>query len=307
MKKFLAVAAVLAVTSANAEELKFGDLNYFLKQGQFNFSVDANISREVSTVNDVKVEAEGYVFSPRLTYGLSDQLNLFVGANFLYDFETLPEGGSNAESDGLQNPYIGANYRVMNQNNGGFNLDVGAVADFNIMDSETSQFGKEDGNIPAFNFSQYGDPRSSLEINARLGNKWNEANEYYFLAAARYNKDGEYEDGNANEDVELDSSIDYTLGAFYQYRPVMEFMLTLGLSATRFGEVDGEVAGSDFTEEDHIDYRFHFNAKYLITETFIAKFNFSQDRRAEYESELAGDDMEKRKANSFGLGVDWLF
>lgn len=310
MKKFLAVAAILAVTSVYADEAQFGDLNYFFKQGQFNLVSDFISNHEVTRVENTDVEVEGFVSSTKVTYGLMDNFNLFVGLNYLYKFDSDSTGASVSTVRGLQNPIVGGSMRIMNQGTSGFNLDVGATADFNLMDYETAEGGKTNGNSVDPTVSHYGDPRSSLAVNARLGNKWNEANEFYIVSAIAYNKDGEYENKDLDEDVDLDSSIDLSLGAFYQYRPVHEFMLTLGLNGTRYGEIDGEVANTDFTVQDHIDLTFSFGAKYLITDNFIAKFNFSQDRRSDFKVDydgIADADYERRTGNQFGVGVDFLF
>lgn len=310
MKKFLAVAAILVVSSVHADEAKFGDLNYFFKQGQLNLVSDLNVDREKTRVDGADVEVMGYVSSTKVTFGLVENLNLFVGLNYFYKMQTDPSVGGTSEIKGLQNPIIGGSFRVLNQAASGFNLDIGATADLNLMDYEVAEAGETTGNTVSPLLSQYGDPRSSLIVNARLGNKWNEANEIYLVSALSYNKDGEYEDKGQDEDVDLDSSIDLSLGAFYQYRPVHEFMMTLGLTGTRIGETDGEVAGNDFTVEDHIDYTFSFVAKYLITENFIAKFNFSQDRKSDFDVDFDGaanNEYDRRTGNQFGVGVDFLF
>lgn len=310
MKKFLAVAAVLSVTSVNAANVKFGDLNYFFKQGQANLKSDFDLSREETREDGNRLEVEGYTLTNKLTYGVMDNLNVFVGLNYLFQMDTNPATAETSEDNGIQNPILGADLRVMNQGNAGFNLDVGAVIDYNLMDSEVAEAGKENGNQPSHFYSHNGDPRSSLGVNARLGKKWDEANEFYTLAAVTYNLSGEQEDMATAKAVEYDGSLDMKLGAFYQYRPVNEFMMTLGLTGTRFGEVEGENNGSDFTIADHIDFQFTFNAKYLITDTFIAKFNYSQDRRDEYDVEFDGQadsEFARRRGNSYGVGIDWLF
>lgn len=308
MKKFLAVAAVLSVTSVNAADVKFGDLNYFFKQGQINLKSDFDLSREETREDGNRLEVEGYALTNKLTYGVMDNLNVFVGLNYLLQMDTNPKGSETSEDNGIQNPILGADFRVMNQGDAGFNLDVGAVVDYNLMDSEVAEAGKENGNQPSYFYSNKGDPRSSVGVNARLGKKWDEANEFYTLAAVTYNLSGEQE-FQPNTDAEYDGSMDMTLGGFYQYRPVNEFMMTLGLTATRFGEVEGEVGNDDLTIDSHIDYHMTFNAKYLITDTFIAKFNYSQDRRAEYDVEqgTATKEFERRRGNSYGVGIDWLF
>lgn len=313
MKKFLAVACLLAVSAANAADVKFGDLNYFLKQGQFNAKADLDLSREFFAIDDgsstTKSKIEGYVIKTRAAYGLTDTLTAFVGLNGLYEMDQQPKGGVSSESNGIQNPILGADLRIMNQNDAGFNVDVGAVLDVKVMDSTIAESNKDDGTQPALHLSNYGDPRTSLNLNARLGKKSDEANEFYAVAGLTYHMAGSQEDQDNNEDLDWDSSMDLNLGAFYQYRPVNEFMLTVGANATRYGEVDGELGNSDLTVQDHIDFMVSFSAKYLITENFIAKFNLAQDRRDDHKVEAdSGDfDIERRQAFAYGVGVDFLF
>ena len=307
MKKFLAVAALLAVSAAQAEELRFGDLNYFLKQGQLNAGVDLLAHTEVARVDGDDTEIQAYFFNSHFGYALSDKLNLTLGLDYIYDGQTEIEGASSADTAGLQNPKLGANFRVLNQSDFGYNFDVGAVATLKIADREVPTVTK-DGNSLNPLISSYADPRNTMDLSARLGKKWNEANEFYLTGNLAYHMDGEYETAGG-DDTDMDSSMDFKLGGFYQYRPVVEFMLTVGLTGTRVGEVDTETAGNEGTITDHIDYQFNFNAKYLITDTFIAKFVFTQDNRSDFDSEtdLGDTEVEKRTAKQFGLGVDFLF
>jgi hypothetical protein len=309
MKKFLAVAAILVVSSAHAEELKFGDLNYFLKQGQLNAGVDVIVNNENSrTAKTVDVEVNNYLFNTRFGYALTDTLNLTLGLDYLAKGETEADAGASADDSGLQNPKLGANYRVLNQNDFGYNFDVGAVAAIKIVDRESGSVDDEGNNTNPL-YSNYAEPRSSLDLNARFGKKWNEANEFYLIGGVVYHMDGEYDDLSSDETVDMDSSMDLKLGAFYQYRPVHEFMLTVGALATRVGEVDGNDGSEDFTVTDRMDTQFSFNAKYLITENFIAKFLFTVDRRDDFDYEQNSGDVEvdKRLAEQYGVGVDFLF
>jgi hypothetical protein len=311
MKKFFAMLVLLTMGQVKAEELKFGDLNYFFQQGQFNLRSNLNLVVEESQDDGSTVEVEGYFLNNRLTYGLTDRVNLFVGVNYLYEVDTRPEGENAIKTQGLQNPNLGIDLRVLEQNESGFNFDVGSVVHVNLMDQEVgSNAPKEEGNLINPLLSNYSDPRSAIELNARLGKKWNEANEFYVLTAAKYNLKGEYDLlGETTSTVELDSSIDYRIGAFYQYRPVNEFMMTLGLEASHFGRVEGDVEGDDLEKDAHLDLQFSFVAKYLITENFIARLNFAQDRRSDFDYEIGGTsfEMKKRRSRSFGLGIDWLF
>ena len=308
MKKFFAIAAILVVSSASAEELKFGDLNYFLKQGQFNVGADVIVNNETSrSAGTTDNEVDNYFLNSHFAYALNDSINLTVGLDFLIDGETEIDDGASADASGVLNPKLGANIRLMKQNTSGFNLDLGAVATVKVIDREVATVDKEGNNINPL-YTNYADPRNTLELNARLGKKWNEANEFYLKAGLAYHMDGDYKQLQG-ETVDMDSSNDLSLGAFYQYRPVNEFMMTLGLTGTRFGEVDGQSGSDDFTFTDHIDYQFLFNAKYLIDESLIAKFVFTKDKRSDFDYEADSGDIEfdRRNGLQYGLGVDYLF
>ena len=301
MKKFLALAALISVGSVHAEELKFGDLNYFLKAGQFNLGADVIVNNEAARLNETtKTEVNAFFVNTHYAYALSDVFNVTLGVNYLHDGETKFGTLTSTDTAGLQNPTLGLNYRVLQQNNSGVNFDLGAVASVKLMDREAD----DNGNMIDPVLSNYFEPRNSLDLTARVGKKWNEANEFYLLGGANYHAEGEYDDVNGSE-TELDSSIDFKLGGFYQYRPVNEFMMTLGLTGVRYSEYDREVGPATIESEDHIDYQFSFNAKYLITDKVIAKFIFTQDRREDYD--LGATKIDRRNGAQYGLGFDILF
>lgn len=301
MRKLIAVAAVLAFSSAHAaEELKFGDVNYFLKQGEKN--VTADVSQTFYKQNDGgdKTVTRAYQLDTTAAYAITDQFNAFVGLSYAYDRETKDKtGGTNRfNSDGLANPAIGANFRLQNQNTSMYNVDFGAVARINIEDAEYGSTG-EDGN--------FADANNSLELDARMGRKWNEANEWQLAVGGVYNMDGEstINDASGDIDVDEDSSFDLFLRATYQYRPVNEFMVLLSAQATQVGERDVKAAGTKDTIDSHTDMDFKFTAKYLINDGFIGKFNWGVSRLAELESDSG--DVDNRLQNFFGVGVDFLF
>jgi hypothetical protein len=307
MKKVIAVAAALMASSVQASSgLDFGDLNYFLKSGQFNLT--SNVSVVSSEVEDkgssTRSDNRGYVLDNRFTYGVADNLNAFVGIDYAYDNKTELTGSSRSSNDGLSNPALGASYRLLNQNDSALNLDFGAVARFRLMDSETGIRG-EDGNFNRGNHS--------VELNTSIGRKWNEANEWRLTASVTQQLEGETElKSNAGDtDIESDASTDFSLTAAYQYRPVQEFMMAVALQALRVGEVDTEnkSTNAESTADAHLDFNFTFSAKYLINENFIAKFNYGSSRLAEYDIETSGTDSEQadRFAHFYGLGIDWLF
>lgn len=312
MRKLIAVAAVLAFTTAHAaEELKFGDVNYFLKQGQVGVSADVNQTFLSEKVLGTKLVTRGYNIDANVAYAISDKLNAFVGLQYAYDKKiedkTTSSNGRYNE-DGLANPALGVNYRLQNQNEAMYNVDFGAVARFALQDAEkgnsTGQ-DKNDGNNAS--------PGNSLELNARMGRKWNEANEWQLAVGGVYNMDGEYtiKDTAGDIDVDQDASLDLFIKATYQYRPVNEFMVLLSAQATQVGAQDGDIngGGGKLNKDSHIDTDLRFTAKYLITENLIGRFNYGAARLQEYDVKTAAgtDSVNHRTANFFGLGVDLLF
>lgn len=305
MKKFLALAAMLVVGSVQAEELKFGDLNYFLKQGQFNAGVDAIVHNEtVRLDNGTKTDydIDGYIFQTHFGYAVLNNLNVTFGLDYILEGETEPAGGASSNVQGLQNPWIGGNFRIVDQNTAGVNVDVAAKATFKVIDREVNG-GSTDGNMFSPLFSRLGDPRNTLDLAAKIGKKWNEANEFQIHAGVLYHMDGEFDQKgpSAESGLEVDSSIDFKLGANYQYRPVHEFMMNIGLNAIRFSEY--EIEGDKVS--DHLDFQIVFDAKYLVTESTIAKFIFTHQNNSEFDIE--GADIDQRQGQQYGLGVDFLF
>lgn len=315
MRKMLALATVLAVTSANAEELRFGDLNYFIKTGELNVAADMN-SVFSKTTTDRTRETRGIITEGRVGYGLTDQWNVYAGLDYAFDLETEDKDSDpefqDFASDGFANPILATNYRFMNQNSGMYNVDFGAVARISIMDAE-SGYGaagdSEDGTFTGLIDTGWADPRSSLELNARIGNKWNEANEWQLAAGWVYFMDGETEVLAADRDLEIDSSMNLFLRASYQYRPVETFMMLVSLQGTQVGEVDSELGASELTDDSHLDWDLDFVAKYLVTDNFIAKFNYSMGINPDFDRDQDGTttEVDERRENSFGLGVEFLF
>lgn len=310
MRKIIAVAAVLAVTSAHAaEQLKFGDLNYFFKAGQLNLQADLNSVYEKQKVISTMEQTRGLVVDSQFTFGMSDQLNVFFGLDYAYDLQTEIAGNPDIDNDGFSNPAFGATYRLMNQSSTTYNIDLGVIANINIQDSEigTSSPGISDNG----NYVGFTESRSSLEVNGKIGRKWNEANEWQLAAGAKYLKDGEAtEMGSPENDIDLDSSLDMYLRASYQYRPVNEIMFLLSAQATQVGEAKSEdETNTKTTLGSHMDMDFVFTTKYLVTDAMIVRFNYAMSRNADIDAKsgATSDEISNRRENFFGLGVDFLF
>ncbi len=295
MKRFLAVSAIFAVTSAQAADLKFGDLNYFFKQNQANLGVDFTTTTYQFQKGGVKQEKEGYQAVTRFSVGFTDDLYVSLDVNYDWKMKTTG-GGRSYHEDGFSSPRLGVNYRLLKQENTGFNLDFGGFYRLASLKEATRGANGSDGNAS--------NARDAAEVNVRLGNKWDEANEFYILAGAVQNLEGEY-DQKGGSKVDQDSSLDYYVGAFYQYRPVNEFMMKIGGIATQVSEIKNDDGTSKFKTTDHLDIKIHFTAKYLITESFIANFNYAQTNLQDYKDD--GVKINRRHGHTMGLGVDFLF
>lgn len=305
MKKLIASAIVLVATTASAQELKFGDVNYFLKQGQLNATADLNQTYyRVYDKAGTDYTNRGYLVKTNLGYGLADNFNVTLGLDYAFLNKIKTPANDSVQSDGLANPAIGANVRLLNQAKDKFNFDIGVIARLQLEESMTaSSANNRDGN--------YASNRHSVEASARLGRKWNEANEFQFSAGANYFLDSDMMQIASDRDLETDSSYDLFARATYQYRPVNEFMILLSLQGTRVGETEGKAKATraKVESDEHIDFDFTFVAKYLIQENMIAKFNYGQSRNANFDTKIGGtsDEIKKRRENFFGLGIEFLF
>jgi hypothetical protein len=313
MKKMFALLALTVVGSTQAQELSFGDVNYFLKKNQFQLSADATQEHNRFKTGGTDYRLRGDVFSTRLNYALADNLNIFAGLSYNYDMEFASESGgsksASAYQDGLRNPSLGLNYRLVQQSeNGGINVDLGLGYDFSLQDERMAGIAangsKKNGNAA--------NGRNASEINLRVGRKWNEANEWQLAAGTVYNYEGDRERlvaGGASSKTDLDASWDQFIRATYQYRPVKEMMFQVSWQTTRVGDFDEKNSTTTFKRDSVIDHDFIFRAKYLITENFIARFNYTARRLSDVDYDINGvkNDLTSRRGSTFGLGVDFLF
>jgi hypothetical protein len=313
MKLLIGFMVLGFVSAAQAQDLKFGDLNYFLKSGQINAGADLSIGNEsLKRENTGDVRVNGYFADAKVAYGVLDNLTGFVKLQYQYEVDTeLKTGSGSFDTTGLQNPEFGANYRLLNQSSFGYNVDFGAVVGLKLMDRKAGSLtSQEDGDLLDPALSTRGEPRHKVELNGRLGKKWNEANEFSILAGVIYHQETDYEDKGNNGDATIESSMDLKAGGYYQYRPVNEFMLGLGLTGIYVGEAKGKNGAKvKATATSHFDFQASFDAKYLVTEALIVKFMMNQDRRSDFEFQTNSGDsnIEKRKSFNYGLGIDYLF
>ncbi len=312
MKTTILATALLAAASANAtEEVKFGDLNFFVPASKFSLLTNVEFRSEEAKVAGVTEEQEGYQANALVTYGLSDNFNLFAGLSYLHDFETQSEtspANAHYDEDGFTSPLFGGIYRLASQNDSSFNFDLGAIGRFQVQDAERGSATGADSSDG--NASSNG---HSAEVFARVGKKWNEANEWQLTAGVTQNLEGEYEVKSAAGDTEFetDASTDFFARAAYQYRPVNEFMLSLAFQATQFGETteESKTTGAEVDYNDHLDFDVDFVAKYLVTDTAIVRFNLGHGINRGFKGENAGVDFEikQRKESRIGLGAELLF
>ena len=314
MKKVLAAFSMLVMGQVYAQDLSFGDVNYFIKKGQFNFVVDTtlearNYKLKSGGTTDTK-DREGYYQRARANFGLSDQLNLFVGIGYNHKNRVKSETAPTNESfyeNGFINPQVGLNFRAVNQSQALVNVDVGAVASIRIQDEKVgASVGKSsrDGNSA--------NGRNSVEGNVRIGRKWNEANEWQLALGGIYNMSGERDRkqiGAATQNLDLDSSVDAYLRASYQYRPVQEIMFLLSLQGNKISEMEESNSSTKYKYDDHLDFDIAFNVKYLITENFILRGIMQKGNNPSYDYTTNGTktEVKSRRENVYGLGFDFLF
>lgn len=311
MKNLFAAAALMAVGTVGAQELKYGDLNYFFKKGQLDAGVALNMDhgKQVAELGaqKFKLYSMGYIANVKATYGVFDKLNVFAQTQYAYELNTDDGAdGRSFNSDGIRNVGVGADYRFFNQNDHLFNFDLGAVVKFPIEDAVRGV------NIGAVKDGNFADPSNTIELNAKAGRKWDLANEVFFLASVVYNLDSvndyKQKTGGGDSSVDFDSSIDYKLTANYQWRPVNTFMVGFGAGATLVGEKKAISSNINFdgTQESHVDLNFNFLAKYLVTDHMILTFNLYNSRLADYEVSSQVEST-KRTSYGYGLGVNYLF
>jgi hypothetical protein len=312
MKFIVVVMAIFAMSSVRAEELKYGDINFFIPAGNFNLSADVDYDSEQRKIGTDVRKKEGWYFNSVMTYGLTNRLNLFAGASYQYKVDVTDRASpDNARyrQDGLGNPLVGGIYRVFDQSERVLNFDLGAIGRFRMMDAEIGQSvgqSTADGNAAS--------SRNSLEIFGRIGRKWDEANEWQLSAGAIQNFAGEFTQlrvAAADERFDDKASTDLFMRAAYQYRPVNEFMMLFTVQALEVGqrEYTQRIALERTKFDSHLDWNFDFTAKYLITKNLIGSFNYGLARNPDFNGRRGSTriEVDRRRESSMGLGVDWLF
>jgi len=306
MKKIVIASLMLVSVSSSAQELKFGDLNYLYQKGQFNVGADTNFTSNEFTLSGTKKKTEGFELNTRLTYGLSEKLNAFVGLEYQW-LDVDVKGDSGYGQHGLRNPLAGVLFRMMGQEDSSVNFDLGLLGRLRVEDAKSGDItshNPKDGNAS--------NGRNSVDLYARLGSKWNIANEWQLVAGVTHNTSGDYDQlhgGSSSTSVDVDSSTDYFLRAFYQWRPVNEFMMNFGAAATEVSDVETKSAGVKSTLEKHLDVDFTFVAKFLVTDNFLVRFNYLQGLHQQYDVSSAGSSskLSGRHYQLIGLGADYLF
>lgn len=304
MKKLISVLAIMVATSAGAEELSFGDVNYFLKTNQFNPEVGFDVTYQKNRNNGNDALTRGQLITSKYGYGVTDTFNLVLGVDYSARNYTQLNGTTDYKSKGFANPSLAANYRLFNQNQSRYNIDFGAVVRVGVEDAVQGG-SKKNGN--------FANGRDSLELNARMGRKWNEANEWQLAVGAIYNNDGESKAQTAlgKNDIEEDASTDFYIRGTYQYRPVKEFMMLVSAQANQVGDFTSKpkVGGVKSESDAHYDFDFNFSAKYLVLYNLIAKFNYGMSRNSDISRKVGGtsSDIERRRENVMGLSVEYLF
>jgi hypothetical protein len=313
MKKVLAAVSMLIMGQAYAQDLSFGDVNYFLKKGQSNLNLGATLQADnyklKTGATTQTTDREGYHLRAAYSYALTDRFNLFARGQYIYRNQVTDESRANENyyENGFTNPQIGANYRVINQNESLVNIDLGLVGGIKIQDQKVgSSIGKnsKDGNSA--------DGRNSLEGNVRIGRKWNEANEWQLALGGIYRMDGDQmrqQVGASNLKYDMDSSVDAYLRASYQYRPVQELMFLMYVQQNKIAKQKLDSGANSIKINDHDNWDVGFTSKFLVTDTFIIRVDLSKKVQPDYNITQNGvkSSIKQQRNNVYGLGFDFLF
>lgn len=293
MKKMISALLVLSAVSASAKELKFGDLNYKVNQGEQNLNLNFSTFDSMFDVNSGRNKERSYLIEAQYKYGLTKKLDAFVKLNYFME-DQIKGGGESYTLNSFANPGLGVVYRVLEQDLFDYNFDV------EVLTKQKIGTAKE-GSSTANKF----EGRSTYEAYGHFGRKWNEANEWKATLGMIYHADGEAKDASTGK-YDQESSTDVLLKIAYQYRPVNEFMMVVSAETLQVGEY--EYAGN-VKEDAHTDFTFGFMAKYLLQENMTLNLTIKQSRLNNYDGDAGGTDFDikKRRFMTFGLGADFLF
>lgn len=293
MKKMISALLVLTSVGASAKELKFGDLNYKVDQGEQNLNLNFSTFDNRYNIDNDRITERSYLIEAQYKYGFTKKLDAFVKLNYFLE-DQLKGGTDSYTINSFANPAVGAVYRILEQDLVDYNLDV------EIQTKQRIGTAKE-GSSTANRF----DGRSTYEAYGHFGRKWNEANEWKATLGMIYHASGEAEEASFGK-YDQESSTDLLLKVAYQYRPVNEFMMVVSAEALQVGEYE---YGSDVKEDAHTDFTFGFMAKYLLQENMTLNLTVKQSRLNDYDRDSGGFGFEvnKRRFMTFGLGADFLF
>src|SRR4051812_33203025 len=101
MKKVIALATLMTAAQVfaqtTASDLSFGDVNYFLKAGQFDLLLDSTYERKSfqnANYNPGQPKnsfhARGFINDLKLGFGLSSSINLFLATSYRLNYKTSP-------------------------------------------------------------------------------------------------------------------------------------------------------------------------------------------------------------------------
>lgn len=306
MKKLALAALALASTSAFAQQ-KLGDLNFFQNQGSFYYkgSISNNVYTFIDKASNVETKNEGLKLANQLSYGILNNLNVFAEVSYKFENKFQENGtasGPRHYDNGLTNPGVGVNYRILNQP---VFLDVFGKVNARLQDAEKGA-SRKDGNA-----AMSEDMRFLAGVS--LGQRVSAVHEYRLTAAVSHLTDGEYDQKStgATTTEETDSVTNFFAKANYQYRPIDPFMFDVAYTLERYSELTqkNKTSGSKTTYDAHNFHRLSFAAKYQILDNLLVSVIHEDVISPDYDSKFGNLKSEvKRQHNySYALGLDLLF
>ncbi len=222
MKKF-AVVLALASSSAFAQDLMLGDLNFFQKAGSWYYNTDLAYARGESEVDNAGAKDEyrtgSIVWNNAVTYGISDKLNVGLGVDWALRNATSHEkasvGGKDKKtsSDGLGDFSVLGNYRLKSDD---VYVDLVGGLTLGFTDAETAvgtAAGESEGNT--------NQGHHSLDLAVAAGQKMSNNMEWRASLGVDYHLSGEGSQvtkGAADADYDSDSYMNWVASVAGQYR-----------------------------------------------------------------------------------------
>ena len=282
MKKLLPVILLTSPTFAfdlvENNKTEVSDVMYIPEEGKT--FIDIQVSRS-SADKTSKVVATGLNYAnsdaedtrAQLTagYGFAGNLSFFIEADYSFENSsdvtygagtTIDGTNEKSKSSGVSDPTFGLRYRLAEQQEKGFILDLELSLSPKTGDSESASTTKDGNNFRGGNQGN---------INLSLGKKYEK---FSFSIEGGVTLDGskDVKSLTSNNIVDVDSSTDFQLSGITQFQPNENIFFNLALMITSYGDYS-QISGSTTTEiERDTAVSYALAAGYKLNESLALRF-----------------------------------